>query len=138
MPAAAWLAPAPIAPRSNTVTEAPRAASRQAIPRPTTPAPMIATFNLAVTDKRRLPSLELPRQVQWVCSQRVAAHPRPYQPMMGVLARLDKPLKGMLSTAAELSKLSRSPIVAKAALLRAHTSALRACGLVERSPQPAR
>src|SRR5580693_1929181 len=42
MPAAAWLEPAPALPRSNTVTVA-RPASRQAMPRPTTPAPMMAT-----------------------------------------------------------------------------------------------
>ena len=46
MPAAAWLAPAPALPRSNTVTVAPCATSRQAIPRPTTPAPMMATRGL--------------------------------------------------------------------------------------------
>ncbi len=46
MPAAAWLAPAPAAPWSNTVTDAPRAASRQAMPRPITPAPMMATVSL--------------------------------------------------------------------------------------------
>src|ERR1051326_6687992 len=42
MPAAAWLAPAPAGPRSNTVTVA-RPASRQAMPSPITPAPMMAT-----------------------------------------------------------------------------------------------
>src|ERR1700726_2326453 len=42
MPAAAWLAPAPALPRSNIVTVA-RPASRQAMPSPTTPAPMTAT-----------------------------------------------------------------------------------------------
>src|SRR5689334_9942084 len=42
MPAAAWLAPAPAGPRSNTVTAA-WPASRQATPSPITPAPMMTT-----------------------------------------------------------------------------------------------
>ena len=44
IPAAAWLAPLPAAPRSNTSTVAPLAASRHAMPRPITPAPMMATL----------------------------------------------------------------------------------------------
>ena len=62
MPAAAWLAPLPAAPRSNTSTVAPWAASRQAMPSPITPAPMMATLGdlpkRAEPDvKRLLPSL---------------------------------------------------------------------------------
>ena len=62
MPAAAWVAPAPAAPLSNTETATPRAASRQAMPSPTTPAPMMATvFGLTIGEtlavNRRLPSL---------------------------------------------------------------------------------
>ena len=44
IPAAAWLAPLPAALRSNTSTVAPLAASRHAMPRPITPAPMMATL----------------------------------------------------------------------------------------------
>src|SRR5215475_633698 len=43
MPAAAWLAPAPATPLSNTVTVAPRCARRQAMPSPITPAPTMTT-----------------------------------------------------------------------------------------------
>jgi hypothetical protein len=62
-PAPAWLAPAPAAPLSNTATAASRAARRQAMPSPMTPAPMMATVGLlALTERRfgnrRLPSLE--------------------------------------------------------------------------------
>src|SRR5437763_15755993 len=48
MPAAAWLAPDPAAARSNTVTAAPRCASRQATPRPMTPAPITSTVGLSL------------------------------------------------------------------------------------------
>ena len=44
IPAAAWLAPAPAVPLSNTATGTPRAASRQAMPSPMTPAPMTTTL----------------------------------------------------------------------------------------------
>src|ERR1700680_850309 len=44
IPAAAQLAPCPAAPRSYTVTWQPACASRQATPRPTTPAPMMMVF----------------------------------------------------------------------------------------------
>src|SRR5438105_9612951 len=44
IPAAAQLAPRPAAPRSYTVTRQPACASRQAMPRPTTPAPMTMVF----------------------------------------------------------------------------------------------
>src|SRR5207302_3106233 len=51
MPAAAWLAPDPAAARSNNVTAAPRWESRQAIPSPMRPAPMISTAGLSL-DRR--------------------------------------------------------------------------------------
>src|SRR5581483_5153704 len=52
MPAAAWLAPEPAAPLSKTVTLAPRWASRQAMARPITPAPMMATVGDEESDPR--------------------------------------------------------------------------------------
>src|SRR5580692_5939173 len=85
MPAAAWLAPAPALPRSNTVTVAPPA-SRQAMPSPTTPAPMMATCgflpiwgsscgrggSLRWNDPDRFDGFDLSRAF-------VARHPRPKQ-----------------------------------------------------------
>src|SRR5579871_4817489 len=47
MPVAARLAPAPAVARSNTATESPRNASRQAIDKPMTPAPTTATSTAA-------------------------------------------------------------------------------------------
>ena len=72
MPAAAQLAPCPASPRSNTSTVQPACASRQATPRPITPAPMMA-MRLPDAVEGSLIGASVrwhyPAHVRWVCSQ---------------------------------------------------------------------
>ena len=83
-------------PLSNTATDAPRAARRQAIPRPMTPAPMMATVGLLniacwAFRPRRLPSLwNNPDRFVGFDLSRVAAAPQAVLPMMGFPAPLHK------------------------------------------------
>jgi hypothetical protein len=71
MPAAAQLAPCPASPRSYTVTLQPASTSRQAMPRPMTPAPTTIVFGRCdgtTLDAAMTDSLHrvMPGQVQWV------------------------------------------------------------------------
>src|SRR6266704_1381106 len=106
MPAAAWLAPDPAAARSNKVTAAPRWASRQAIPSPMTPAPMISAVGVSV-DRRWTVAIggslrwHDPDRFDGFDLSRVLRHPRPSDPIIGSLARSGKAFTARLGAAAE-------------------------------------
>src|SRR6266568_7010594 len=106
MPAAAWLAPDPAAARSNKVTAAPRWASRQPIPSPMTPAPMISAVGVSV-DRRWTVAIggslrwHDPDRFDGFDLSRVLRHPRPSDPIIGSLARSGKAFTTRLGAAAE-------------------------------------
>ena len=100
-------------------TVAPRAASRQAMPSPITPAPMMATLGALPDSVRNLTSRggslrwNDPDRFVGVISAAIARHPRPYALMMGVLVRFHKCLVRFRNAAV---KSAEAAAVAAAAL----------------------